>query len=152
METSCPFCELLHYNDLIISSSEHFVVIYNQAPILPGHVMVIPKEHIERVLDLNQKAQVEMMTLSLDTIKVLLQVFKAKAFNWVIQEGTEAGQTIAHLHMHLIPRKEQDLPDPGDWYPRLKESQNNLLIDSNLRKKHSRDDLKQITAYIKKQM
>lgn len=152
METSCPFCELLQCNDLIISSSEHFVVIYNQAPILPGHVMVIPKEHIERVLDLNQEAQVEMMTLSLDTIKVLLQVFKAKAFNWVIQEGTEAGQTIAHLHMHLIPRKEQDLPDPGDWYPRLKESQTNLLIDSHLRKKYSRDDLKQITAYIKKQM
>jgi len=114
--------------------------------------MVIPKEHIERVLELDQAAQIEMMKLSLDIIKVLLQVFKAKAFNWVIQEGMEAGQTISHLHMHLIPRREHDLPDPGDWYPRLKESEDNMIIDSHLRKKYSTDDLKQITAYIKKQM
>ncbi|GFO82751.1 MAG: hypothetical protein A49_23780 [Methyloceanibacter sp.] len=74
--------------------------------------------------------------------------FGTSAFNWTIQEGAAAGQTIRHLHMHLIPRKAGDLPHPGDWYPRLTESENGL-IDSSRRQQLTREQLREIARRIK---
>jgi bis(5'-adenosyl)-triphosphatase len=89
-----------------------------------------------------------MMVFSKDIVKILLKTFGVKAFNWTIQEGEEAGQTISHLHLHLIPRKQGDLPQPGDWYPRLRESQSNV-IDSEERQRLSPQEMRRVVDKIK---
>jgi bis(5'-adenosyl)-triphosphatase len=60
--------------------------------------------------------------LGRDAAKVLMAVFNTDAFNWAIQERETAGQSVAHIHMHLVPRTIGDLVDSGDWYQELEKS------------------------------
>lgn len=75
--------------------------------------------------------------------------FHSKAFDWTLQEGEDAGQTIPHLHIHILPRKLNDLPEPGDWYPQLAANQTNL-IDSFLRPHHSPEEMEIIVSQLKR--
>ena len=139
----CPFC-LPEISELVFTESSNFLAIYNHAPILPGHSMIISKKHTASFVDLKPEIRSEMIELSVKAISMLQKAFKTKAFNWTIQEGIEAGQTINHLHMHIIPRKEKDLPYPGDWYPYLEKEFIGKIIDSDLRPQYSFDELKKI--------
>jgi diadenosine tetraphosphate (Ap4A) HIT family hydrolase len=62
--------------------------------------------------------------------------FKADGFDWAIQDGMSAGQTVGHVHLHVLPRWFGDLPSPGDWYRRLKlpiVTSSAGIIDSDVR-------------------
>lgn len=90
----------------------------------------------------------ELIQFSRKIINVLLQVFGTKSYNWTLQEGIVAGQTIEHIHLHIIPRQKEDLKDPGEWYPKL-EQKNPELIDSLLRQKYTSAEMKQISQQLK---
>ena len=145
---NCPFCNQ-KLRELSFCESNSFLAIYNKAPILPGHSMIIPKRHISSFIKLDAELRYEMIELSVKAIKMLQKTFPSKSFNWTIQEGVEAGQTINHLHMHIIPRTENDLPEPGDWYPNLERNYKNLIIDSELRPQYSDEELLKIVKKIK---
>lgn len=117
METACPFCEKTK-PDYFIERGQ-FAAIYNISPILPGHSLVIPKKHIESLFELSDEELSAFMLLGRDVAKLLMDVFNTDAFDWAIQEKEAAGQSVAHLHMHVVPRKIGDLPDPGEWYQKL---------------------------------
>lgn len=147
-KVGCPFC-----NDEIVANafleSEKFRVVYNLSPILPGHSMVIPKGHTESLMDLTDDELGEFVRLGRRAVEVLLRVFNASAFNWTIQEGESAGQTVSHLHLHLIPRASGDLPHPGDWYPRFLKWKDEA-IDSQSRPKLSPQEIRHIIDRITK--
>lgn len=147
---NCPFCHP-NVEDDTFMESENFRAIYNISPILPGHSLVIPKQHLQSLIDLSDAALCEMMLFARSVVKVLLRAFEVSAFNWTIQEGTEAGQTIPHLHLHLIPRQDNDLKHPGDWYPLLRERLNNHseIIDSESRTKLTRDERRIIVIHLR---
>ena len=143
----CPFCKP-DIKEISFLSSPDFHVIYNHSPILPGHSLVIPKQHYESLLDLPLSLSHEMINLSMHAVRILMKIFHAEAFDWTIQDGEAAGQTVPHLHLHLIPRKTNDLKDPGDWYPELEKSKN-LKIDSKNRKAHTKEELLLIVENIR---
>jgi bis(5'-adenosyl)-triphosphatase len=89
-----------------------------------------------------------MMLFESNTVRILLKVFNSSAFNWTIQEGEEAGQTVHHLHLHLIPREPNDLAQPGDWYPLLKQSETDV-IDSDSRPKLTNVEIRKIVERIR---
>lgn len=126
-DQTCPFCGDQVVADTFMETPS-FRAIYNIAPIVPGHSLVIPKRHVGSFLSLSDPEATEMVLFSRRVVEVLLPLFHADAFNWTIQEGEEAGQTVAHLHLHLIPRTPDDLPSPGAWYPALRASEH--VIDS----------------------
>ncbi len=144
---SCVFCQKKIQENHFFAS-ENFLAIYNIAPILPGHSMVIPKLHHQSITELSDPELCEMTLFARKTVNLLMKTFGAKAFNWTIQEGEEAGQTVPHLHLHLIPRVEKDLPHPGDWYPLLKESEAKI-IDSDVRSRFSYDEIVQVVERIR---
>ncbi|MEL6970507.1 MAG: HIT family protein, partial [Bacteroidota bacterium] len=129
---------------IAFAESPNFYVIYNQAPILPGHSLVIPKKEIISFRDFSDFEIVELTLLSRRAVEVLEKVFGARDFNWTIQDGEAAGQTVPHFHLHLIPRKQGDLNDPGDWYPELIDSYSGKNIDSESRVKFSQVELELI--------
>ena len=143
----CPFCNP-NREEIKFNESENFLAIYNIAPILPGHSLIIPKRHVESLMGLSNNEVCEMMLFSRDTVKILLEVFVVSGFNWTIQEGEEAGQTVPHFHLHLIPRKPNDLPKPGDWYPLMRESESNI-IDSSARPRLSAEEMRSIVSRIR---
>jgi len=116
--SECPFCAA-SIADITFMESPRFRAIVNVAPILPGHSLVIPRRHVESLLALSDDEVAEMVNLSRTAVARLMQVDDSDGFDWTIQESAAAGQSVPHLHLHLIPRRSGDLPDPGDWYARL---------------------------------
>jgi bis(5'-adenosyl)-triphosphatase len=145
--TDCPFCKS-GVKDLSFFESEKFIAVYNIAPILPGHTLVIPRRHITGFFELEDEELFEFVKFSRSVVKILSKAFGTEAFNWTLQEKEEAGQSIAHMHIHIIPRKPEDLPHPGEWYPRLKYNTDNVL-DSDKRERLRPGQLKGIIKKLK---
>lgn len=143
--STCPFC---NPGDAAFAESENFRALYNIAPILPGHSLVVPKRHVESLMALTETELTELMVFSRWISTILKRAFGASGFNWTIQEGPEAGQTVAHLHTHLIPRAAGDLPKPGDWYERMIETEG-PRADSPSRPRITPAEMKEVVRRIR---
>jgi bis(5'-adenosyl)-triphosphatase len=146
-ETECPFCNS-DINELAFLESEKFLATYNIAPVFPGHSLIIPKAHITSLFDLSDEDLFEFIKFSRRAIKILSLAFNTEGFNWILQEREEAGQTVAHMHIHILPRKPGDIEHPGDWYPKMKYNINDV-IDSDKRKKLNQDEIKRIIGKLR---
>jgi diadenosine tetraphosphate (Ap4A) HIT family hydrolase len=110
MTKPCPFCTLPP--ERIIDSNELALVIRDGYPVSPGHTLVIPKRHIGSWFDITPEEQSAMLDLLRRAKEVLEEEFKPDGYNIGINDGPTAGQTVPHLHMHLIPRYKGDQEDP----------------------------------------
>jgi bis(5'-adenosyl)-triphosphatase len=144
MNKNCPFCAE-HIREATFAENEHFLAIYNIAPILPGHSMIIPKNHYCGINELSEELLKEMIVFSRDITQFLTKHYRATGFDWSIQEGEDAGQSVEHLHWHIIPRRKNDLKSPGAWYSKLQNSEKEPVIDSHARKKLTSEELQRIT-------
>ncbi len=143
----CPFCRLAPSGECYYEN-KYFYAAYNISPILPGHSLVIPKRHVVRLADLSEIETQEVMPFVIKVNRILSELFKTNDFDISIQDGTAAGQTVMHLHIHIIPRILGDLPNAGDWYDLLNNDNKNV-IDSTLRPKLSDEKLNAITLKLK---
>ncbi len=141
-DNTCPFCSE-SIRETVFLESGKFIAAYNMAPVFPGHSLVIPKEHITSLSGLTDEDLYMFVRFSRQVIKVLSKAFNTRGFNWILQEKEEAGQTVAHMHIHILPRKPGDLAHPGDWYPRLKYNINDI-IDSDKRRKLTTDEIRSV--------
>jgi diadenosine tetraphosphate (Ap4A) HIT family hydrolase len=106
---SCPFCSK---NVEMISENEYAYAIYDKFPVSNGHVLIITKRHVQDYFDTNQEEKIAIQGL-LDECKTMLdEAFSPDGYNIGINCREAAGQTICHLHVHLIPRYIGDLGDP----------------------------------------
>ena len=107
---SCPFCTLP--KSRVIDSSQHGLVIRDGFPISPGHTLIIPRRHTGSFFDLSTEERNDLLAL-LDGAKAVLEhEHSPDGYNIGINDGAAAGQTVPHLHIHLIPRYNGDSPDP----------------------------------------
>jgi ATP adenylyltransferase len=95
-----------------IHENKFAFAIYDGFPVSKGHSLVIPKRIVSSVFDLNDDEYNHIFILLRDVTKILLEKFKPDGFNIGINNGTDAGQTIEHAHIHIIPRYKGDLKDP----------------------------------------
>lgn len=107
---SCPFCTLP--KERIIDCNVSGVVIRDGFPVSDGHTLVIPKRHIGSFFELNEHERYDLFDLIDNAKKVLDTELIPDGFNIGINDGKAAGQTVSHLHIHLIPRYFGDLEDP----------------------------------------
>ena len=78
----------------------------------PGHTLVIPNRHIGSFFDLSTEENDALFQLIREQKRVLDAEFAPHAYNIGINDGPAAGQTVAHVHVHLIPRYRGDDADP----------------------------------------
>ena len=109
-EKPCPFCTLPRAR--IIDSSPYGLVIRDGYPISPGHTLIIPKRHIGSFFELEPDEQTDLLRLLRRAKAAVENEFKPQGYNIGINDGPTAGQTIPHLHIHLIPRYQGDRADP----------------------------------------
>ena len=95
-----------------IHENEFAFAIYDGFPVSKGHSLVIPKRIVSSIFDLDDNEYNHIFLLLRDIKKILLEKFKPNGFNIGINNGTDAGQTIDHAHIHIIPRYKGDLKDP----------------------------------------
>lgn len=107
---SCPFCTLPPGRALI--ADDHALVMRDAYPVTPGHTLVIPRRHVDSFFDTTADERASLLRL-LERAKLQLDhEFSPSAYNIGINDGLFAGQTVPHLHIHLIPRYPGDRDDP----------------------------------------
>lgn len=85
----------------------------NLKPLLPGHVLVSPRRVVPRFNDLSA-AEVQDLFMTVQRVSRMVErVFDASSLNIAIQDGVDAGQSVPHVHAHIIPRKRDDLKAKG---------------------------------------
>lgn len=108
--SSCPFCNpdptrVFHVGKLVVA-------LWDSFPVNPGHVLIIPKRHVPTWFDATAEERREFMD-AIDIAREHIQArFSPDGFNIGVNIGEAAGQTIFHLHLHVIPRYRGDVDDP----------------------------------------
>jgi diadenosine tetraphosphate (Ap4A) HIT family hydrolase len=110
MAAECPFCNL--EAGRVIASNSLAFVIRDGYPVSPGHTLAIPNRHVGSFFDLSTPEQQALFDLVREQKRLLDSEFCPDAFNIGINDGPAAGQTVAHVHVHLIPRYRGDVADP----------------------------------------
>jgi diadenosine tetraphosphate (Ap4A) HIT family hydrolase len=91
----------------IIAQTEKAVLTVNLFPYIEGHLMVIPKKHIERIAEFSGKDWKDCQDLISLGIEILKEAFQVQDVNVLYREGTaKSGSSLKHLHIHLLPIKE----------------------------------------------
>ncbi len=114
MKATCPFCQILSGNTdkTILFENQTGFVIRDGFPITDGHTLIISKLHIASFFDIILEQRNDLFTL-VDQAKADLDTqYQPASYNIGINDGEAAGQTIAHLHIHLIPRYNEPDKDP----------------------------------------
>lgn len=144
----CPFCKREN-QEMAFLESDNFLALYNIAPILRGHSLVVPKRHAVSLMDLNETESAELVAFSRKVTLLLQFAFKSDGFDWSLQDGINAGQTVSHFHLHIVIRSKMDLGGQ-DWFQLIQEN-NKTLLDSSSRPRLSDDEYLFYTEYIKDQ-
>lgn len=105
----CPFCNI---DRELILTSEYCLAIYDRYPVNKGHVLVIPKRHVKDYFDLRQDEIDSVWKLVAKVKDYLDSKYAPRGYNVGFNVGPEAGQTIDHVHIHIIPRYSGDMDDP----------------------------------------
>jgi len=106
----CLFCEPLPLR--VIDENDAAFVIRDAYPVSPGHTLVIPKPHVQSYFEL-EPAEIVALNALLKVAKSRLdKELNPSSYNIGINDGPAAGQTIPHVHVHLIPRYAGDSDDP----------------------------------------
>jgi diadenosine tetraphosphate (Ap4A) HIT family hydrolase len=110
MTVDCPFCQLDPSKQLF--SNDFAIAIADGFPISCGHSLIIPKRHFPSLFEATKEERVALWELLDQTRDYLLKQYRPDGFNIGINDGIAAGQTVMHLHIHLIPRYSGDTEDP----------------------------------------
>ncbi|HTT12263.1 MAG TPA: HIT family protein [Burkholderiaceae bacterium] len=106
--TTCPFCDR---NDAI-GGNEHAYMLYDLNPVTPGHLLVVTVRHVADFFATTRVEREAMLQL-VDEAKMMLDRTRAPSgYNLGVNVGAAAGQTIMHVHVHVIPRYPGDTPNP----------------------------------------
>ena len=106
----CAFCGLPA--ERVLGENEHAVWIMDAHPLTPGHSLIVPKRHVESFFDTTAAEREATLSLLDRAREHVCQTHRPSGYNIGINEGSAAGQSVHHLHVHLIPRFTGDSKDP----------------------------------------
>jgi diadenosine tetraphosphate (Ap4A) HIT family hydrolase len=109
--SECPFCNPDSKRELIVESATAYS-IFDKFPVNKGHALIIPKKHCSNYFDLSFKEQSACLFMLNKVKEIVSNKFNPDGFNVGINIGDAAGQTIPHVHIHLIPRYSGDVANP----------------------------------------
>ena len=107
---TCPFCN--PPEDEIVLANDLCYARYDRYPVSPGHLLLIPYRHIPTLFDATDDEQAALLALVREAKALLDERFRPDGYNVGVNVGKTAGQTVMHLHVHLIPRYAGDVADP----------------------------------------
>lgn len=112
--TDCIFCQIARGEKEaeILARFKHCFVMKDQFPVSKGHILIIPYEHTDTWFTASEEVRLEMMK-ALSELKARLDKdYNPDGYNIGINCGESAGQSVMHLHVHLIPRYHGDVDVP----------------------------------------
>lgn len=107
----CPFCELL-VAKRTLAERPLAAAVADAFPLSPGHVLVVPRRHVADVFQLTAEELADVVTLVGEMHARLVDERRPDGFNVGVNVADAGGQTVAHAHVHVIPRYAGDVADP----------------------------------------
>lgn len=107
------------FGSSVVCKSGLSVLFVNKKPVVPGHILVSPLRSVKSMTDLTQSEMTDLFCLVQKAEKFLMKQFDTTSCTITVQDGHDAGQTIEHLHVHVMPRKPGDFKDNDDIYREL---------------------------------
>ncbi len=104
----CVYCTSPEIRERAIVRETLVWAFPTNIPIVPGHVLVAPVRHMEKFIDLTRKERDAFFDLAMRLRPTLSELFGAEGFHFAWNEGAVAGQSVPHLHLHMVPRKAGD--------------------------------------------
>ncbi|XP_077429581.1 bis(5'-adenosyl)-triphosphatase isoform X1 [Vanacampus margaritifer] len=115
----------LRFGQHLIKASAVFLqtelsfALVNRKPVVPGHVLVCPLRQVERFRDLRPDEVKDLFSTTQRVANLVEKHFNATSLTIAIQDGPEAGQTVKHVHVHVLPRKAGDFERNDSVYDEL---------------------------------
>ncbi len=104
----CPFCTA----EGIVLRNELAYVRFDKYPVNPGHCLIIPFRHVADFFATTEEERWAMLALAEVAKQMVVRDFAPQGYNLGINVGEVAGQTVPHVHLHLIPRYSGDVDNP----------------------------------------
>jgi diadenosine tetraphosphate (Ap4A) HIT family hydrolase len=111
----CLFCKAqeIEYKKEVVYENDFFYATRDSYPVTKLHTLVIPKRHFQSYFDMNNDEIKSINIVLNEQRKEIVKLDSSvTAFNIGINDGKDAGQSIYHLHVHLIPRRQGDVENP----------------------------------------
>ena len=118
--SKCVFCDEVERE--IIAENELALAFWDQFPVNEGHALVIPRRHVESYFEATLEEISCINRLIFQVKDILDENYSPHGYNIGVNVGRAAGQTIFHLHVHVIPRYEGDVEDPRGGVRNIKKS------------------------------
>jgi len=136
-----PFGQFKVLASQIVMSSQLSFVAVNLKPVVPYHLLVIPKRTgADKLCDLTCDEIADLFNLVKKTQKLVEHLRGFHSSTIAIQDGEDAGQTVRHVHVHVLPRQRNDFPQNDDIY---KELERHDKTDDDTRKARSEEEMKE---------
>lgn len=110
-DNQCMFCNLSQDKE-IIAENDLAIAFYDGFPVNPGHSLIIPKRHVANYFDLTAEECAAMQDLLKTVKKKVEDRFHPNGYNIGVNVNAAGGQSVFHVHMHLIPRYLGDVDNP----------------------------------------
>lgn len=106
----CIFCKIIsgEFNSAVVYENEEFKVILDRFPTNIGHVLILTKQHVANIFELDPEVGARLFRLAVQIAGVMKKALGFENMNVIQNNGLIAGQTISHFHLHLVPRYEND--------------------------------------------
>jgi len=111
MDEPCPLCAAVERREWLCAN-EHAVAISDAFQVNPGHALIISRRHVESLFDLSLGEQASLWALFPAVKGVVDAQHSPSGYNIGANVGVAAGQTVDHVHVHVIPRYTGDVDDP----------------------------------------
>jgi diadenosine tetraphosphate (Ap4A) HIT family hydrolase len=108
----CPFCDDRAAGRNVVREAGPYFFRWDRYPVSEGHLLVIPKRHVEWFSELSLLESQSLGPALNDAVQLVRAKVNPDAVNVGINDGPAAGQTVPHLHVHVIPRWSGDVEDP----------------------------------------
>ena len=110
MPKECPFCT--PDPSRVIMTGPLCIAIEDGYPVSRGHSLIVPRRHAHSFFELSPPEEAAILAMVRQTKTILDNKYAPEGYNLGINDGAAAGQTIMHVHLHVIPRYRGDRPDP----------------------------------------
>jgi len=119
-DNNCVFCSLDGRE--IIAQNHLAIAFYDLYPVNQGHTLIVPRRHVEQLFEATFEELDAINRLVFEVKELLEDKYTPDGYNVGVNVGRAAGQTIFHLHIHVIPRYKGDVEDPRGGIRKLKKS------------------------------
>lgn len=142
---NCPFCDNANIQPRIIYRDNLIMAFPGNMPIVPGHTLVCPVRHVAKIDQLSDDELGAIRDFLVRLKNSLKKSLDAQGFNIAWNEGSMAGQSVGHLHIHVVPRKTDD-EGIYEYEPRR------FLYRPGTRRKSQKQELQEVAELIRKNL